>query len=205
MDGRNLIAVLRGITPAEALPVAEALVAAGFSCLEVTLNSPQPYSSIAAIAREFGDQATIGAGTVTSPNEVISVLDAGGKIIVSPHTDAAIIAETKRAGLISAPGAITASECFAALAAGADILKLFPASQLGVGGIRAVREVLPSSAKLYAVGGVSPDNLGDWLAAGVDGFGVGTAIYRHGMSAEEVSQRAKAVVAKYDAATGEIE
>ena len=197
---RPIIAILRGLRPDEASSVAAELLEAGIERIEVPMNSPEPLASVAIMASLFGDRALIGAGTVLSAAEVRRVADAGGRLIVSPNTDVEVIAETKALGLQSFPGAFTATECFAALHAGADGLKLFPAAQLGVGGVKALRVVLPADCPVYAVGGAGADNFRAWIEAGADGFGIGTALYRPGMTPAEVGACARALVAAYDAA-----
>ena len=196
-----LIAILRGLTPAEAPAIGAVLVEAGITTIEVPLNSPDPLKSIEALATGLGADVTVGAGTVLRVEEVDAVADAGGQIIVSPNCNPDVIRQTKTRGLQSWPGVFTPTEAFAALDAGADGLKLFPGAMAGTTGLSAMRAILPKGTLVYAVGGAGADNFADWLAASADGFGIGSALYKPGLSAGEVGSRARAIVAAYKDAT----
>jgi len=195
-----LVAILRGITPAECEAVGAALVASGFRIIEVPLNSPDPLDSIRLLADRFGERTLIGAGTVLSPAAVDQVADAGGRLIVMPHSDVSVIMAAKARGLACLPGVATPTEAFAALAAGADALKLFPAEAMPPAIVKALRAVLPGSARLMPVGGVGVHNLAAYLAAGAAGFGIGSTLYKPGKTADDVRRGAKSLVDAYRSA-----
>ncbi|GAW42284.1 2-dehydro-3-deoxy-6-phosphogalactonate aldolase [Brevundimonas sp. SH203] len=197
LDALPLIAILRGLTPDEAVEVGEAIVAAGFTCLEVPLNSPQPLESIRRLRAALDGRALIGAGTVLSAEAARQVAEAGGQLVISPNTDAEVIRQTKALGLLSLPGFFTPSEAFVALDAGADALKLFPAEVAGPKGLKAVRAILPAATRVYAVGGVDPDSMDGWRVAGASGFGIGSAVFKPGQSAEQTGRNAQAFVAAW--------
>lgn len=197
-NGCPLVAIIRGVTPPEAAQIGRALFDGGIRIVEVPLNSPQPFDSIRNIADALGDDALVGAGTVLDPADVARVKDAGGQIVVSPNSNAAVIRATVEAGLVSSPGFFTPSEAFAALGAGAHALKLFPAEAASPKMVKALRAVLPKDVPLLIVGGVTPDTLGGWLDAGADGFGLGGGVYKPGQSVEETRAKALAYVAGLD-------
>jgi 2-dehydro-3-deoxyphosphogalactonate aldolase len=194
-----LIAVLRGITPEEIPAVGGALFDEGFRVLEVPLNSPRPFESIRLLARTYGDRCLTGAGTVIDTADVPRVRDAGGKLIVMPHADNAVIEEAKGLGLACVPGVATATEAFAALAAGADALKMFPAEALPPAALRAWRAVLPRDALVFAVGGIKPDNMASYWTAGASGFGTGSSLYAPGADPAAVRKNAAAYAAAFRA------
>lgn len=197
---REIIAILRGLTPPEAEPVAEALIGAGITKIEVPLNSPDPFDSIRRLVGHAGGRALIGAGTVLDPAEVGRLRDIGARMVVSPDCNPRVIAATKAAAMLSYPGVFTATEAFTALRNAADGLKFFPAFKLGTDGFAALKAVLPAEVATYAVGGVGPADFGVWFAAGVTGFGIGSNLYKPGRSAAEIATRASELVAAYDAA-----
>ena len=189
-----LIAILRGVTPADAADHGRALYEAGFRIVEVPLNSPQPFESIAAIRQALPADAIVGAGTVLQPTWVDDVMAAGGELIVMPHSDADVVRAAKALGLACAPGVATPNEAFLALKNGADVLKMFPAEQLGVQVVKAWRAVISARVPLLPVGGITPDNMGPFLGAGANGFGLGSALYKPGQSALTTSTNAKAYI-----------
>jgi len=199
MEHRHLIAILRGITPSEIIPACQALIDAGITMIEVPLNSPDALISIAMASNALGDAATIGAGTVLSKKQVWAVSEAGGTFVVSPDTNKQVIEETIRLQMLSFPGVFTPTDAFRAIKAGATGLKFFPAEVLGPKGIKAMKAVLPPEIPLYAVGGAAPDNFTEYFAAGCTGFGLGSYLYKPGMDAAQIGERAVAAVAAYDA------
>lgn len=201
---RPIIAIIRGVKPDEATDITAALIEGGIDRIEVPLNSPSPLDSISAMAKKFGDKALIGAGTVLTVDDVNAVADAGGKLIVSPNMDVDVIRASKARGLQSFPGVLTPTECFAALQAGSDGLKIFPSFLLGSAGLKAIRAVLPAETPIYMVGGVGPANFAEMLAAGAQGFGMGTKLYQPGYTADEVYKRAVETAEGYDKALEEV-
>ncbi|OOG64046.1 2-dehydro-3-deoxy-6-phosphogalactonate aldolase [Rhodanobacter sp. B04] len=187
-----LVAILRGIRSHEAVSIGRVLADAGFRVLEVPLNSPQPMESIRRLSQSLGDSFLVGAGTVMTSAQVQEVAAAGGRLIVMPHADAVVIRAAKDAGMVCVPGVATPTEAFAALAAGADGLKLFPADQVSPEALKAWRAVLPKELPVLPVGGITPGNMASWLAAGAHGFGIGSALYAPGLDAAEVASRAHA-------------
>ncbi len=192
-----MIAILRGVAPDEAVPVGEALVDAGFTIIEVPLNSPSPLDSIARLAKSLAGRAVVGAGTVYRSREVDDVAAAGGQIIVSPNASPSVIAQTKALGLVSAPGVMTPTEAMLALDAGADMLKLFPGEVIGLAGAKAMAAVLPAGTRLVMVGGVTPQSLSEYRGGPVHGFGIGSALYKPGLDAAAVRARADAFIAAW--------
>ncbi|HTT39350.1 MAG TPA: 2-dehydro-3-deoxy-6-phosphogalactonate aldolase [Burkholderiales bacterium] len=191
-----LVAILRGVRPEHCVDIGTALVEAGFTLIEVPLNSPEPVESIARMSRELGPQVLVGAGTVTRPQEVDEVAQAGGRLIVTPHADTRVIVEAKALGLTAVPGFATPTEAFAVIEAGADALKLFPAEANPPKVLRAMRAVLPRELQILPVGSISVENMGEYWAAGANGFGLGSALYKAGATPDQVAKAA----AKFKAA-----
>ncbi len=192
-----LIAILRGLTPDQCLSVTQVLIAAGFRMIEVPLNSPNALESIALMRRHFQGQALFGAGTVINTAQVADVAAAGGQFIVSPNTNIEVIQASKQAGLLSVPGCATPTEAFAALAAGADMLKLFPADAIPVAAVKAWCAVLPKNSRLYAVGGINEHNMAAYLQAGCCGFGLGSNLYQPSFTLDEIQQKAELLMAAF--------
>jgi len=203
---RQLVAILRGLEPREALAVANALVDTGFEAIEVPLNSPEPFRSIEVIAKELGDDVLVGAGTVLSPSDVDRLNDAGGRLMVAPNVDTSVLTRAAELGMITMPGVFSPTEALAAVAAGASALKFFPASVLGASGIKAISAVLPADAVIGAVGGVSELDFETYAASGIRLFGLGSSIFRPGMDVAQIAARARKAVAAWDAVfTGTLE
>ncbi|NRG16617.1 2-dehydro-3-deoxy-6-phosphogalactonate aldolase [Rhizobiales bacterium] len=196
---RDLVAIVRGVRPDEAVAIGEALAQAGFEAIEVPLNSPEPLKSIEALRRALPESVLVGAGTVLEAEQVDAVKDVGGGLIVSPNCDVQVISRSAHLGLVSLPGVFTATEAFAALKHGASALKFFPAFNLGPDGIKALTAVLPKETVIAAVGGVADGDFAAYRKAGTRAFGLGSSLYKPGYSAEEVAKRAHAAVAAYDA------
>lgn len=197
---RNIIAILRGITPAESTDLLDALIDAGITQIEVPLNSPDPFDSIERMVKHAGSRAAVGAGTVLDVTSVARLAQIGAKLVVSPDANADVIRATKSFGMASYPGVLSPTEAFTALRAGADGLKFFPAFKLGLDGFQALSAVLPAGTKSYAVGGIGPDDFASWLKAGITGFGMGSQLYKPGDTADQVATNAAEIVSAYDAA-----
>ncbi|EAU45016.1 2-dehydro-3-deoxy-6-phosphogalactonate aldolase [Salipiger bermudensis] len=185
-----LVAILRGLRPEEAVEIAQALFDAGFRLIEIPLNSPEPFDSIAAVRKALPAEALVGAGTVTTLADVARLDEIGADLVVMPHADTAVIAAAKVAGMICIPGIATPTEAYAALNAGADALKVFPAELVGPAAVKAIRTILPAGTRLFPVGGIAPDTMGPFRSAGVAGFGLGSALYSPGDTVEAVSDKA---------------
>lgn len=195
---RPLIAILRGITPLEAESVSDILIEAGISIIEVPLNSPQPFETIERMVKFHGDQGIFGAGTVLREHDVYRVQEVGGKIIVSPNLNTLVIKKTKELNMYSIPGVFTATECFDALDSGADALKFFPASLLKEENFKALNAVLPENTISIAVGGIGENTFPSWLKVNINGFGLGSSLYKPGMLVEEIKLKAENIVKFYD-------
>lgn len=191
LDACPLVAILRSVKPDEVVAIGDALLGAGFKIIEVPLNSPEPLESIRLLSGKFGDNALIGAGTVLDPASIQGIAEAGGRLIVMPHAGGGVVRAAKSRGLLAVPGFATATEAFAMLDAGADGLKLFPAEASGPPVLKAMRAVLPKGVPVLPVGGISPDKMAGYFAAGANGFGLGSALYKPGMSAAEVGANAR--------------
>ena len=197
---RNIIAILRGVRPEEVLQIAACVVDSGITQIEVPMNSPDVFDSIQLIHDELAENISVGAGTVTSIDQVKTLENIGIDFIVSPNFDPKVVEATKNAGMLSYPGVITPTECFSALNCGADGLKFFPASLLGEANLIALKAVLPDKIPLYMVGGVGPENFSSWFNAGATGFGIGSGIYKAGDTSQSVAMKAKQIVQSYDEA-----
>ena len=196
-----VVAILRGIKPDEIEPIAGALIDEGIEAIEVPLNSPEPLVSIRRLAGRHGERVLVGGGTMLSIDDVNGVHAAGGRLMVSPNTDAAVIRRGVELGMVTMPGVFTPTDAFHALAASASALKFFPAGTLGPGGIAAIKAVLPANVVIGAVGGIGPENMAEFAKVGVSAFGLGTALYRPGDDAHTVAAKARAVVVALKAAS----
>ena len=202
LDQFPLIAILRGVTPGEVVDVAQVLLDAGFRIIEVPMNSPEPLLSIEKLSERFGEQILTGAGTVLKPSSVRDIHAAGGRLVVMPHADAGVVHAAKAAGMFTLPGFATATEAFQMLDAGANALKLFPAEAAPPTVLKALRAVLPPATRVIPVGGITPDRLSSYWQAGANGFGLGSALYKAGMSASEVAANARRFSQSIAALTG---
>jgi len=199
LDRLPLVAILRGVSPDEVVAIGRALVDAGFAIIEVPLNSPRPFESIALLSHAFGESVLVGAGTVTGVEQVRHVADAGGRVVVMPHSDPSVVRAAKAMGLACIPGIATPTEGFAALANGADALKLFPAELLTPAALKSMRSVFPADTRFLPVGGITPATMEEYVAAGASGFGLGSALYKRGDDATTVAANARAFVAAWRA------
>lgn len=202
LDACGIVAILRGVSPDEAIAMGQALFDAGVRVVEVPLNSPAPFLSIAKLAKEFAGRMIVGAGTVLTVQDVNMLKSSGGEISVSPDCNEAVIARAVELGMVPLPGVFTPTEAFSALRAGATHLKLFPAEAASPLVIKAWKAVLPRDVKIFAVGGITPENMGEWLAAGARGFGIGSSIYKPGMGVEAVHNAASTLVSAWNRAKG---
>ena len=200
--GRGLVAILRGLKPEDAVAIGQAVFAAGIEAIEVPLNSPDPFTSIASIVEALPATALVGAGTVLTAADVDRLHKSGGRLLVSPNIDAAVMARAMHHGMVTMPGVFTPTEAFQAIRLGASALKFFPASVLGAGGISAIRAVLPAHTLVGAVGGVSDHDFAGYKAVGVTVFGLGSSLFKPGMGVDDVAMRAHAAVAAWDAVFG---
>ena len=194
-----LVAILRGVTSDRILPIADRLIAAGLTAIEIPLNSPDPFRSLEKLVKAYGDGCLCGAGTVLSADDVDRVRDHGGRLIVTPNSDPAVIARAVTLGLLAMPGFATATEAFAAIHAGARALKLFPAASYGPAHLKALKAVLPKDVSVHAVGGIGPEQMAVWRAAGADGFGLGSELFRPDYENDEIAERARLLVAAWSA------
>ena len=202
LEACGIVAILRGVTPSEVVAVSQTLYDAGIRVVEVPLNSPEPFVSIEKLSKAFADKLVVGAGTVLSVQDVNLLKAHGGQISVSPDCNEAVISRSKDLGMEPLPGVFTPTEAFAAIRAGAKHLKLFPAEVASPQTIKAWKAVLPKHVKIYAVGGVTPENMGDWLSAGASGFGIGSSLYKQSMSMANISESAHSLVSAWKRAKG---